>query len=446
MQKIKAKIDSFSRPFKICFSVLLIIYVAFWFFSMHLSLVQKAESITPRIPVLSQDSHEYADLAQSLLQNHTFAQNGIPDTFRVPGYPLFVATLYEIGGYFLVTLMQILLVFLSAFFVREIGKYFWGAKVGELAAIIFLCNPVALVLSLVILTDVLFMFLFLLGFYLAIDLPAEKFYAKVALVSVIFATAMYVRPMGVFALPIFIVPFLVSRLSVRNKIKSIVVMVVIVVALLLPWVWRNYHLTDVADFSTFKAMNLACCAVSEYLANKNGTTVPVELQNIAVGSGVPQSEWRNLKFSGPLAAYTEHIILEQPVSYAIFHVSSSLPFLFSSSVDEAIYQYKSALHIPVTSNTGIIHYLVSGQFVLFLRGILTDIPKMIERLLLVAIYLVAFFGFWKERKNLVVWVCAFIPLYLMILSGPAANVRYAVQATPFILLLFSVGFYNLRNF
>jgi 4-amino-4-deoxy-L-arabinose transferase-like glycosyltransferase len=412
---------------------------------MHLSGVQKAEGISPQIPVLSQDSHEYADLAQSLINTHSFVENGKEETFRVPGYPLFVAVFYEIGGYFLVTLIQIILVFLSAFFVREIGKHFWNAKVGELAAVIFLLNPVVLVLSLVILTDVLFMFLFLLGFYVVIQLPQEKFYQKVFLISIIFVAAMYVRPMGVFALPIFIAPFLLSKLSIKNKIKSIAIVVVIVTLALSPWIYRNYKLTGVADFSAFKAMNLACCAVSEYIANKNGTTPAQEMTNIANGSGVSQADWRNLQFSPQLSAYTENIIFSQPVSYGIFHVTASLPFLFSSSIDEAIYEYKSAMDIPFTSGTGAIHYLISGQYTLFLKGITADIPKMLERLVLVCIYLVAVFGFWKERKHLIVWICAFIPLYLMILSGPAANVRYAVQATPFILLLFSVGLYRLKS-
>ncbi len=103
------------------------------------------------------------------------------------------------------------------------------------------------------------------------------------------------------------------------------------------------------------------------------------------------------------------------------------------------------MNIPIVSSTGVIHYLVSRQYALFLKGVTSDIPKLLERIVLIFIYLVALFGFWKERKKLIVWVCAFIPLYLMILAGPAANVRYAVQATPFILILFSVGFFKLSE-
>src|ERR1700733_14926706 len=221
MKYIKEKIQSFSQWFKICFCVLFVVYIAFWFFSISLSSVQKSENITPLLPVTYQDSHEYADLAQSIIHTGTFFQNGMSETFRAPGYPFFVAIFSFIGGYFLVTFIQILLVFLSSLLIRDIGITFCNKKVGELAAFIFLLSPVVLVLSLLVLTAILFLFLFLLGFYLAISLKKERLLGTVIPASVIFGVAMYVRPIGVFALPVFILPFLVSKISWREKIISI---------------------------------------------------------------------------------------------------------------------------------------------------------------------------------------------------------------------------------
>ena len=114
------------------------------------------------------------------------------------------------NSYFVVTLAQIFLVFSSVIIIRRLGALFHSHKVGEVASTIFLLNPLVLTLSLIILTDILFLFLFLFGFYLAFSSHYSK--SKIIFTSIIFALAIYVRPMGVFALPIFVAPFLASKL------------------------------------------------------------------------------------------------------------------------------------------------------------------------------------------------------------------------------------------
>jgi 4-amino-4-deoxy-L-arabinose transferase-like glycosyltransferase len=439
MIRIKEKVQSLSKWFKVCFCILFVVYVAFWFFSIHLSAAQKSQNIKPVLPVMYQDSHEYADLAQSLIHQSSFAQDGQLETFRVPGYPFFVAVIYLIDGYFLVTFVQIILVFISALLIREIGIIFSGKKVGEIAAVFFLLNPVVLILSLIILTDILFLFLFLLGFYLAVSIQKEKLIGKVILASVIFSCAIYVRPIGLFALPVFIAPFLVSKISLSDKIKSVCIMILIVLISLTPWIMRNYKLTGVADFSSSKSMNFAFYYVPMFLSNKNGTTVEAERLNIEKATNVPIEDWRNLHFSPVLSSITDKIILNNPFSYIKYHILASTPFLFSSSVQEAIYTYRSAMMLPVMSEDGVMRYLLSGQFKLFFQGVIAVWWKMAERIFLLFMYAVAIFGLWKNRKNKMSWLLVFTVFYLMLLSGPVANVRLAVQSFPFILLLFASG-------
>ena len=441
MKQIKEKINSFSKWFKICFCLVFIIYIAFWFFSMHLSVVQKSQNIKPLLPVLYQDSHEYADLAQSLIHDSSFVQNGFSETFRVPGYPFFVAVFYLVGGYFLVTFIQIFLVFMSAFLIREIGIIFSGKKVGEVAALFFLLNPVILALSLIILTDILFLFLFLLGFYLTISASREKLISRVVLISVVFAGAIYMRPIGVFALPVFVAPFLVSKISLREKIKSICIMVLIILVLLAPWIIRNYKITGVADFSSSKSMNLAFYYVPMFLSNRNGTSVETERAKIEKETNIPIENWRDLHFSPELSSVTEKIILEHPFSYVEYHTVSSLPFLFSSYIQDAVYTYRSAMTLPIMSADGVMRYFLSGNYKLFFDGVMAVWWKIFERIFLLLMYVIAVFGLWRNRKNLLAWIFIFTVVYLMLLSGPVANARLAIQAIPFILLLFTSGFW-----
>lgn len=444
INKIKNEINGFSNWFKWTLYVLFFIYLGTWLFTIYLSNIQEANNLKPILPVVPQDSEEYRNLAESLLVNKEFSQHGQSDTLRAPGYPSFVAFFKYIGqSYFAVSLVQILLALFSAIIIRRLGIYFHSKQTGEIAAVMFLLSPLVLTLSLIILTDILFLSIFLTGFYLA--LVSRKFFIS----SVLFALAIYVRPMGIFALPIFLVPFLISddftKANIWNKLKFAVLMIVVVGALASPWVYRNYKLTGVADFTSFKAINLAAYAVPLYLANKNNTSVDEERTKIEQNVGIPQSKWKDLRYSKEVATYAQDIILREPFSYLKYHIIASLPFLFSSSIQDAQVTYQGAMHIERKSESGAINRLVSGNWKLFFASISKIWWKMAERMIWLLVYLVAIVGLWQKKKSVLAWGFVFIPAYLMILSGPAANARYAVQGLPFILLLFAIGAIYLKD-
>lgn len=431
---------SFSRWFRILFCLSFCLYIALWVWTIYLSEFQKANALEPVLPVIPQDSQEYHWLSESIINNHTFSQRGEEDTLRAPGYPFFIATFkYITNFYFTVTLIQIILVFFSAIIIRKLGEKFHSAVTGEIAASIFLFNPLVATLSLVILTDILFLFLFILGVYLSL------YSRKTLISSLIFSAAIYVRPMGVFALPIFAAPLLARDVPFKDKLKSLVVMVFVILVAVSPWVYRNYKLTGVADFTSFKAINLAAYAVPLYLSNKNNTGADEERALIAREVGVPKSQWKDLRYSKKVASYAQNIILEQPFSYLKYHVLSSLPFLFSSSMQDAVTTYKSVMRIETKYEPGAINYLASQEWGMFFQSISRVWWKMLERVWWVFVYGIALIGFWNKRKFPAAYVFAFIPAYLMILAGPAANARYAVQGLPFVLLLFVVGAIYLKG-
>ena len=438
------EINSFSKWFKIVFFCVFVIYIFAWLFTIYLANIQKATNLEPILPVVPQDSEEYNELAESIIQNQSFYSDGEINTLRSPGYPFFVAILKVVSGsYFLVTFVQILLVFGSVVIIRRLGALFHSHKVGEIAGIIFILNPLVLTLSLIILTDILFLFLFLIGFYLAIS--GHYNIKRITFISIIFALAIYVRPMGVFALPIFAAPFLASKLSVKEKIKSLLVMIFVVLIAVSPWIYRNYKSTRVADFTSFKAINLAFYAVPMFLSNLNQTNVLEERINIENEVGIPQSEWRKLKYSKTLSDYSQKIILKHPFTYLKYHITTSLPFLFSSSIQDTIITYKSAMQIKDKFKPGAIRYLVSEQWKLLFESVTAVWWKVAERMFWLTAYVVTIGVVWKERKRKMTWAFIFIPVYLMLLAGPAANARYAVQGLPFVLILFSVGVPHIKE-
>jgi len=439
------EINSFSKWFKIVFFCVFVIYIFAWLFTIHFSGIQKNNNLEPILPIVPQDSEEYGSLAESIIQNHIFSSGGEINTLRAPGYPFFVATFKMIGNsYFVVTLAQIFLVFSSVIIIRRLGALFHSHKVGEVASTIFLLNPLVLTLSLIILTDILFLFLFLFGFYLAFSSHYSK--SKIIFTSIIFALAIYVRPMGVFALPIFVAPFLASKLSISEKLKSIIIMIFIVLVAVSPWIYRNYKLTGVADFTSFKAINLADYAVPLFLSNQNNTTLAEERVNLENEIGLTRGQWSDLRFSKQVSSVAQKIILEHPFDYMKYHIFSSLPFIFSSSIQDTIITYKEAMHIQNQFiKTGAINHLVSREWRLFFESITSIWWKIGERMFWLVVYIVGIGVVWKERKRKMTWAFIFIPIYLMILAGPAANARYAIQGLPFVLILFSNALFYILN-
>src|SRR3989344_745166 len=444
MLKIRQEIQSFSKWFKVIFFAAFTVYILLWVFSVHLSSVQKSRGLLPLLPGAPKDSEEYILLSESLISGSGLSMNGKIETLRGIVYPLFVASIKTAGrSYFAVTFVQILFVFGSALMVRRIGMIFSSKSAGELAAALLLLNPVSVALALLILTDTLFLFLFTFGFYKALLLQKEKWGINILVVSFLFAIAIYVRGMGIFALPIFIAPILPCRLPFKFQIKSAAVMLCIIIISVLPWVFRNYIRTGVPAWNSFESVNLSWI-VPKFLSSKNGTPEAVEIKKFQESTGVPQSAWQDLswhdiRYSKQINAVGEKKILQKPFSYLKFHLITSLPFLFPSTILFARDVYNSVLHEERPFEYGGINALASGDFKVFYNAILKVWWKFAERILWLIGLLIALYEAWGNRRNHLTWAFVFTIGYLMLLSGPAAGPRLSFQAWPYMFILFASG-------
>jgi hypothetical protein len=96
---------------------------------------------------------------------------------------------------------------------------------------------------------------------------------------------------------------------------------------------------------------------------------------------------------------------------------------------------------------GISQLLASGNWREFLSRAFTQSGlKIAERLGWLGILLISAFGFYMKRNELAAWAFACVILYLMFLCGPAAGPRYALQAWPFLFILFAIGCTRLSRF
>ncbi len=442
--KLKQEIKESSKWFKVVLAISALIYIFLWFFTIHLSFIQKTKGLEPVLPSAPKDSQEYVVLSESLMHGQGLSQAGRLETLRLFGYPLFVGIIKTFGrSYFLVTLVQIMLVFVTALIVRLIGILFSSKSVGEIAATLLLLNPVTMTLALLILTDVLFLFLFVLGFYLIVSIDQEKTIWKTCLSALVFVCAIFVRGMGIFALPIFLTPFLATKVPFRTQLQLMLVTVIFIVLSITPWVIRNYVETGVVAFNSFESVNMSW-SIPKFLSVLNNTNEEDETLAFQKATGVPQSAWQDLswhdiRYSKQINAVGEKIILEHPISYLKFHITTSIPFLFPSSILFMRDAYDSATGTVRPFKYGAINYLTSGNWKAFYENIKEVWWKLAERILWLLALLVAIYSVYINRRKSLTWVFVFIILYLMALAGPAAGPRISFQAWPLMFILFASG-------
>ena len=278
-----------SRWFVWTLSAIFVVYVSLWLYTIHISALQQTMHLSPALPVVAEDSLEYSDLAQSLISGNGFMQNGQLETLRTPGYPFFVAVIETVGrSNFAVTFFQILAMFVSALIIRRIGMHFASQRIGEIAAVLFLINPVTITLTLLIYSDPLFLLLFMGGFLAAVSLEEKHFVPRILCASLLFGLAIYVRPIGLLAIPIFAAPILASRLTAGLKWKAFGILLVCLLLLITPWMLRNYMRTGVFSFTSIEAFNLNWAA-GHFLANETGTTFVAVNKELEKKIGAPES-------------------------------------------------------------------------------------------------------------------------------------------------------------
>ena len=228
--------------------------------AIRLSLFSYAEIKAPQSKFQS-DTVTYTQPATNLIRHAAFSnaynQDGSysPETFRTPGYPLFLGIFHDLMkiSYSGVVLIQIFLTILAAYFTYKAALII-NPKLAFLSSLIVLYDPPVTIFSLMLLSESLFLFsisIFMYMFVLYLKTQKTKFLLFSALILVL---ATYVRPISYYlglASGIFLI-----YLSIRTKIKKIIIHILVFLtiaySLLGLWQFRNYKLSGKNVFSSWE--------------------------------------------------------------------------------------------------------------------------------------------------------------------------------------------------
>jgi len=192
--------------------------------------------------LLTEDQALYIQLAQQF-PNSGFL--GVTSE-RVPGYPLFIASIYTLFGEELwnVISIQILLDSISCVVIALMAKSLFG-KGFWVAGILSAINLNMVILSASLLTDSLFLFLFILFLFSLLQYFHSDKIIWFFLLVLFISSATLVRAASYYLLPFLLVWLVSLRLWQRDsilKITTLIIMYLVVTAILLGGIHqRNYQ-------------------------------------------------------------------------------------------------------------------------------------------------------------------------------------------------------------
>lgn len=404
-----------------------------------------------RFPNLTGDSNHYKILAEHLLEKQafdTYPGETSPEIFRTPGYPLFLVLLLGIlGSWKAVALAQSLLMVGVPLLTYFLGKRIFSENTALAASMVTALDPTRLFFSTLTLADGLFTLLLLLSVFLlfaALDSPgADR--KKLFFSGLFLGYAVLVRPIGQF-LPLLYLGYLFFKLPQRKLlIKTGIIFLIPFVIVVGSWMLRNKIIMGTWQLSTVRDSNLAYFAML-YLKEKEGISPEFLMGELAKKAGGQDSLALITPEAQPLnREFTRSVIGSHPFSYLKFHLVKTVPFFLNDGLRdiERTLRLNSALLPNITG------LLLRGDLGA-LWGVLKSggrdmvyllVGSGVLGLIFLGAILETLRGIFEPRRRIFVAFFALFVLYFALLTGPIANARYRLPASP---LLFLLGIAGLR--
>jgi len=197
------------------------------------------------------DTVSYLEPGRNLLLHGRFIAGGVPDLFRTPGYPLFLA-ITSLAGFPAAAVANVLLSVFSTYLVWRIGRtVFNDNRIALCAAWLFAFEPISVTYSVLLISDALFLAIFLLSMErMAVFLRERRLRVLVAS-GLWLAAATYVRPVSYYlpaALALGLLVVLARVPAMRWKAPAM--LLISVLPWLASWQIRNWVETGYKGFSS----------------------------------------------------------------------------------------------------------------------------------------------------------------------------------------------------
>jgi len=173
------------------------------------------QAISPNFSQRGDALKEYDPIARSLADGTGFWNNGEPTARVAPGYPFLLSIIYKFGGgYEAMFILQVFMLAGIGVISYFIAKKFLSSKFAFFAALNIIAWPYLVLYTKLILTEILFIFLFTAAIYALLELIDKKNTKWAILAGVLLGLAALVRPV------ILLLPFWLTGIALLNLAKN----------------------------------------------------------------------------------------------------------------------------------------------------------------------------------------------------------------------------------
>ncbi|MFC5864806.1 glycosyltransferase family 39 protein [Acidicapsa dinghuensis] len=397
------------------------------------------------------DSWSYLIPGRNLLLHGSFANNGLPEIDRTPGYPIFAELSGMIVGNVLLTIgVQILLSLISIWLAASITeRLFIDCRAAAITAWLLACDPLSITSSVRIMPETLFVFLLLLCLERMISFAADKKLTQLAQAGALLALATFVRPVSYYlVLPFAVVAVACSPQCKGMKWKAPFILLIAFIPFIAAWQLRNYVETGYNGFSSIVEKNLYFYQSAEIRAELDHLSLVEEQKKLGYSDNASylvahpeQRAWNRIKQLQFMKSEAVKVLRQHPLMYLRSHFIGVAIVAFSPGSTELlqlINAYPSAGKMPKR--------LVSDGIKEPLKQLVLRHFTLVTVMCLfsgftLALYLAACTGLFTARlAPETVWILAGTAIYFLLISGGAQAVaRYRLPAIPELCILASGG-------
>ena len=233
----------------------ILLFILAVIFGLTLSFIFR-QKINPT--ALFIDSWAYKAIALNIIENGNFSDPNQPEpnNFRAPVYPLWLAFIYLMLGSFSFAVPIGIIVFsFTAPLTYLIAKELFNEKIALLSGILAAIEPWAAFLTGTIMSEQLFMPIFLLSVYLFIkylkqDLPTFLYFSTGFL-----GIAVLTRPNALYLFPVFLIFAILKNRNIKS-LKNIALAILTFIIVVFPWLLRNKMVLDTWQITSVQGFSL----------------------------------------------------------------------------------------------------------------------------------------------------------------------------------------------
>lgn len=398
--------------------------------------------------LMGADDLGYHRLASNLLAGNGYSWSQQPpyetNVYRTPGMPLILCAVYSIFGPSLLhaTLFGVIVSTGVVFMTYLLTSRILGKRIGLLAMVLLAFDPLSIVYSNLLMTEVYSSAVVVCGAYLVVDYLVTRKKALLPMIGLVIGLGVMIHPILLF-LPIFIVflPLFSFQKGIRSHFVAACIAALVGIAPAAGWVVRNAKVADYAGISCVTAVNLLKYKAAGVMADINGTPLLEEAKELIreIESNLPQDasraeRWRAWEREGT------RIILAHPLIYIKLYIKGMFSEFFGPGRDELA---RVLLGRSILDEDG----LVTNQSIRVARESNSSIHLVLIRYGALCVQALTYFFFFTGLASLLInrrfalALGLLFPIgYILSLSGgPEAFCRFRVTYMPFVCILASIG-------